>query len=301
MRSDCHIHVRGEEEPSKVLRAMDAAKLDVICAISRPPASTRVDGSPSYSEADDRKRLEDISRIASGDRKRVRAFFFVDPAASDAADQVERAVVDFHVAGVKIIPNHFHVHEERFFPVYERIQRLGVPILFHTGILWANADSSRFCRPADLEILQNFPRIRWMMAHISWPWTDECIAVADRFKTMARWAQKLDPALQHDYAARDVHLHDPAYEPDVACKVDLTPGTPDVYRAEVLAAAWRALGSHMLVFGTDGFGADNFADLARHQERDERIFRDEIGLSDADIDRIMGTNLLKMFEPMQAK
>ncbi len=300
MRSDCHIHALGNEDPSQVLRAMDAAKLDVICAISRAPASTSPDLASVKSMGDDRSRMREISRIASGDRNRVRSFFWLDLAARDAADQVERTVAEFSISAIKIIPDHYHVHEERFFPVFERIQKMGVPVLFHTGILWGNMDSSRFCRPCDLEILQNFPRIRWMMAHVSWPWTDECIAVADRFKTMARHAQKLDPALRKDYAARDVALHDPAYEPDVVCKVDLTPGTPEIYRSEVLTTAWKALGTHMLLFGTDGFGADNFKDLRRHQERDERIFRDELGLSEADIDRIMGTNLLRMFEPVSS-
>ena len=300
MRSDCHIHVRGDEKPDAILKAMDAAKLDLICAISRPPGSAKADADEVRSDPDDRRRMEEVSRMISGDPKRVRGFFWVDPTRPDATDQVERAVADFHFAGVKIIPDHFYVHEQRFFPVYERIQKLGVPILFHTGILWANADSSRFCRPADLEILQNFPRIRWMMAHVSWPWTDECIAVADRFRTMARGAQKLDPALRKDYAARDVSLHDPAYEPDVCCKVDLTPGTPEVYRRDVLLTAWKALGTDMLIFGTDALGADELSGVLRHQQRDERIFRDDLGLSDPDLDRILGTNLLKMFEPLKA-
>ncbi len=300
MRSDCHIHVRGDEKPSKVLRAMDAAKLDLACLISRPPVSAKTDDSEMDHALTDRERMKELSQMCSGDPRRARGFFWVDPAQADAPDQVERAAADFSLSGVKIIPDHYHVHEERFFPLFERIQKLGLPILFHTGILWANADSSRFCRPADLEILQKFPRIRWMMAHISWPWTDECIAVADRFKTMARWAQKLDPALAKDYAARHVHLHDPAFEPDVACKIDLTPGTPEVYRSDVLATAYSALGADMLIFGTDAYGAEDLSAVRAHQVRDERIFRDEIGLDARQIDRIMGTNLLKMFEPMKA-
>ena len=300
MRSDCHIHVRGDEKPDAILKAMDAAKLDLVCLISRPPAASQPD-SPGVVPGDERLRMQEVARMIAADPERVRGFFWLDPRAADAPDQVSRAVGDFGFRGIKIIPDHFYVHEERFFPVYQHIQEAGAPILFHTGILWGNADSSRFCRPADLEILQKFPRIRWMMAHVSWPWTDECIAVADRFKTMARWAGKLDDDLKRDYAMRHVHMHDPAYEPDVCCKVDLTPGTPEVYRAGVLKTAYEALGAHMLLFGTDSLGADDLRDARRHQQRDERIFRDELGLFESDIDRIMGTNVLTMFEPLAAK
>ena len=299
MRSDCHIHVRGDERPAKVLRAMDAARLDVIGAISLPPESFVEQFAGQTGHASDRERMEGAARLIAGNPERIRAFYWLDPTAPDAIVQVERAVADFAFSGVKLIPNHWHPFEERFLPVYEKIQSLGVPILFHTGILWGNADSSRFCMPAALEVLQNFPRLRWLMAHVAWPWTDECIAVADRFKTMARLADGRDPELRRDYAARNVNLHDRRFEVDVACKVDLTPGTPPVYRAEVLTACYEALGSDMLVFGTDASGADDLSSVRSHQERDERIFLDELGLAESDIERILGTNFLRMFEPMK--
>ena len=134
-----------------------------------------------------------------------------------------------------------------------------------------------------------------MLGHVGWPWTDEAIAVADRFKTMARRAAGGDPELNRDVANRDRFLHDPEYAVDVTCKIDLTPGTPPVYRADVLRTCYEVLGVDMLLFGTDALGADDLTQVKIHQERDERIFRD-LGLSDAHIDRIMGTNVLKMFD-----
>ncbi|KPJ55828.1 MAG: hypothetical protein AMS16_03565 [Planctomycetes bacterium DG_58] len=294
MRSDCHIHVRGEEKAEDILRAMDAAKLDLICIISWPPPSTEADPLEKRHPPDDERMAETGAMIAA-DPERVRGFYWVDPLADDAPDQVERAVAEYNYAGVKMIPDHWYPYEERIFPTYERIQTLGVPILFHTGILWGNADSSRFCRPADFEILQEFPKIRFLMGHIGWPWTDECIAVADRFKTMARRADGRDPELAKDAVCRNRNLHNPEYEVDVTCKVDLTPGTPEVYRSEVLRTCYEVLGADMLLFGTDAFGADDLKNVKTHQARDERIFRDELGLSEADIDRIMGTNVLKLF------
>ena len=55
----------------------------------------------------------------------------------------------------------------------------------------------------------------------------------------------------------------------------------------------------MLIFGTDALGADDLSGVLRHQQRDERIFRDDLGLGNADVDRILGTNLLRMFDPLK--
>jgi microsomal dipeptidase-like Zn-dependent dipeptidase len=74
--------------------------------------------------------------------------------------------------------------------------------------------------------------------------------------------------------------------------VDLTPGTPDAYRTDVLRTCYEVLGADMLLFGTDSHGADDLTGVKAQQERDERIFR-EIGVSEADIERIMGSNVLK--------
>ena len=291
MRSDCHIHVRGDETSEDILRAMDRARMDLICIISQPPEVTVADRKPGERPTD-RERMERTGRMISADPERIRAFYWLDPTARDAADQVERAVGDFRFSGVKLIPHHWHIWEDRFFPAYERIQKASVPVLFHVGILWGNADSSRFCRPADYEVMQKFPGVRFAMAHVGWPWTDECIAVADRFKTMARMKDGRDPELKKDVVWRNRNLHERRLEVDVQCKVDLTPGTPDAYRTDVLRTCYEVLGADMLLFGTDSYGADDLTGVEAQQERDERIFRD-IGVSDSDLERVMGSNVLK--------
>jgi predicted TIM-barrel fold metal-dependent hydrolase len=112
---------------------------------------------------------------------------------------------------------------------------------------------------------------------------------------MARLRDGRDPELRKDYVFRSVNVHNPAFEVDVTCKVDLTPGTPVIYRKPVLKLCYEVLGADMLVFGTDALGCDDLSNVKTHQERDEAIFR-ELGLSDAEIERVMGTNVLKIFE-----
>jgi predicted TIM-barrel fold metal-dependent hydrolase len=82
-----------------------------------------------------------------------------------------------------MIPDHWYPYDEFMYPIYEKAEKLGVPIIFHSGILFGFKDSSRFCRPVNYEVLLNFPDLKFALAHISWPWVDECIALWGRFRS----------------------------------------------------------------------------------------------------------------------
>ncbi|MCD6469707.1 hypothetical protein J7L29_02790 [Candidatus Bathyarchaeota archaeon] len=43
-----------------------------------------------------------------------------------------------------MIPDHWYPYDEFMYPIYERVEELGVPIIFHSGILFGFKDSSRF-------------------------------------------------------------------------------------------------------------------------------------------------------------
>jgi len=66
-----------------------------------------------------------------------------------------------------VIPDHWYLHKPRFFTLYEKIQELGVPVLFHSVILFGLKDSSRFCNPCNHEVLIDFLRLRFALAHVS--------------------------------------------------------------------------------------------------------------------------------------
>ena len=289
MRTDCHIHAHGHEKSAAILAEMDRRQVDVIGVMSPTPEANTAE---AHWEA-----FQAASKMASQDRERIRMFARINPTVPGAVDLVERAITELSLSGVKMLPDHWFPYEERFFPLYEKIQELRVPILFHSGILWGNADSSRFCRPVDYEALQLFPRIRFALAHVSWPWTDECIAVADRFLTTARRADGRDPDLARDVALRFVNLENPQYKVDCQMLVDTTRGTPPNYRKEVLATALAVLGPDLLIFGSDTHDAEDLSKTVEHMELDTEILR-ELGRSDQEIDAILGSNFLKLFQPL---
>ncbi len=72
-----------------------------------------------------------------------------------------------------------------YYPVYEWAERLGMPILFHTGMLVRTADDARYgassarMRPVFLDtVARAFPGLNLIAAHLAVPWHVEAAEVA---------------------------------------------------------------------------------------------------------------------------
>ena len=91
---------------------------------------------------------------------------------SETIDQFK----DQGFTGLKFIRPVYSYDDERYFPLYERAEQLGMPILFHTGYLWCapgqrqpglSQDKMRAIRLDT--IARSFPNLRMMMAHLGNP------------------------------------------------------------------------------------------------------------------------------------
>jgi len=269
---DCHVHSRGTERVDDILRAMDQAGVEKICLFS-PYASAEVDVFGGLFSADEeamRNAVEWLGKVVARAPDRIIGFAWIDAQWPSAAQALERAV-DLGIRGVKSIPNHWYPTDECALALFAKMEELGVPGIFHSGILFGFADGSRFCRPVFYEALINYPSVNFALSHISWPWVDECLAVAGRFRAATHGGDR-----------------------EMQMFIDLTPGTPRIWRAEALRKALVYLGDGMLIYGSDTFPADNAERLRASVQRDQAIFREELGLSSEAIDRIMGGNLLRM-------
>jgi predicted TIM-barrel fold metal-dependent hydrolase len=205
MLLDCHVHLSGDAIDRKsLLSVLDAAGVDGCILLSLPPASFAGPGGQSAAD-----RLANLETWCRGETRFV-PFYWVDPVEPDAGRQVELALRE-GVRGFKVIANRFFPGDPRALPVYSAIAAAGRPILFHSGILWDGRDSSRYCRPAEFESLLDVPGLRFALAHASWPWCDECLAVFGKFEQ----ARRARPDLPHMF-------------------IDLTPGTPPIYREDLL-------------------------------------------------------------------
>lgn len=142
-------------------------------------------------------------------------FASIDPARGKAALEEARILVEDHgVRGFKFHPNlqSFFPHDAAAYPLYERIQELGVPALFHTGQSGIGAGMPgsggirlKYSNPLALDdVAVDFPELRIIMAHPSFPWQDEALAVAARhnhvYIDLSGWSPKYFPANLVQYA-----------------------------------------------------------------------------------------------------
>lgn len=104
-----------------------------------------------------------------------------------AVAELERSVRQLGLRGAKLHPGRqrFHPDDRQFYPLWEAATALGVPVLFHTGMMAAGAGTPGgrggrldFTRPIYLDNLAaDFPRLTIIAAHPAWPWPDEALAM----------------------------------------------------------------------------------------------------------------------------
>jgi predicted TIM-barrel fold metal-dependent hydrolase len=116
-------------------------------------------------------------------------FASVDPwRGDDAIAEARRAVGDLRMRGFKFqqAAMAFNPADPRFFPLWEEIQGLGVPCLFHVGTTGLGAGTPGgagfrldHVRPIHLDtVAAAFPRLTIVCAHPAFPWQEEMIAIA---------------------------------------------------------------------------------------------------------------------------
>jgi predicted TIM-barrel fold metal-dependent hydrolase len=271
---DGHIHLAaGESDPEGLAESLRAAGIDGGALISRSPASF-AGPSEALSAA---ARLEGLLEWTR-ERPQLAPLFWIDPMEAGAGAQVA-AAVRRGAAGFKVIPSRHAVGAPAAMEVYRAIAEAGRPILFHCGILWDGRPSSARCRPAEFEALLDVPGLRFALAHAGWPWCDELIAVYGKFQMARRTRPDLD----------------------VEMFVDTTPGTPPIYRREVLRRLFT-VGYDVednVFFGTDGVAPGYDVEWAREWiERDRGILAD-LGLDDAVIEKVFAGNLRRFLGRQQ--
>ncbi|MCD6394370.1 MAG: amidohydrolase family protein [Planctomycetes bacterium] len=255
---DCHVHQSAPTDAKTAADWLERSGVYACHLFSQDPIG-KEDGGRGAIE-----NLADIARELPG---RILPFAWIDPVHPEAAKIAEWAVRDCGMLGYKMIPTSWYPDDPRAKQIYAVAQELAVPIEFHSGILWLRGDTSKYNRPAGFEALWDFPGVRFSLAHIGWPWTDECIAVVQKFKVLNR--------------------NDPERDPFQA-NVDLTPGTPLVYRKDALAKCVACCGVDFMMFGSDSSIPRSTLPEGKWK-RDVDLLR-EIGCTEEDIEKIFYGN-----------
>ncbi|HEV2265548.1 MAG TPA: amidohydrolase family protein [Stellaceae bacterium] len=148
----------------------------------------------------------------------IQAWAAVDPLKGDAAiAEAQYAIRDLKMLGFHFHPimGHFAVNERRFYPLWEAIAALKVPVMIDVGTTGMGAGMPgglgaklRHAHPSCIdELAADFPDLTIVAAHPGWPWIDEMTAVAlhkgNVFWELSGWAPKYFPAqLKTDIRAR---------------------------------------------------------------------------------------------------
>ncbi|WP_028923382.1 amidohydrolase family protein [Pseudonocardia acaciae] len=142
-------------------------------------------------------------------------FASLDPWRGRAAVGAARRLVAEHgVRGFKFHPclQGYYPNDRMAYPLYEAIEELGVPALFHTGQTGIGAGVPggagirlKYANPMFLDdVAVDFPELRIILAHPSFPWQDEALAVATHkpyvYIDLSGWAPKYFPPQLVRYA-----------------------------------------------------------------------------------------------------
>ncbi|TEU00739.1 MAG: amidohydrolase [Dehalococcoidia bacterium] len=140
--------------------------------------------------------------------------------------------------GIKLQPanQRFYPNDRRLWPVYDRAQALGLPIIFHSGAGARGPQAADYAHPRHFpEVLSTFPRLTAVMAHLAWGDFAACADLASAY-----------PNVFFDCCG-------------VINGTEKRPALSD----EKAAAALRQVGTERVMFGSDYPWYDPVLDAAR--------------------------------------
>ena len=159
---------------------------------------------------------EFVARIADRFPDRIIGFGSVDPHKESSVRDLEHAVVDLKLCGLKLHPQAqaFEPNDRAYYPIYAKCVELRIPITFHTGSTYwgAGLDGGgglklRLSNPMLLDdVAAESPELKLIMAHPGWPWQDEQLAIAmhkeNVFIDLSGWSPKYFHPLLVTYMAK---------------------------------------------------------------------------------------------------
>ena len=158
---------------------------------------------------------EEVAEVAAEHNDVLIPFASIDPHKGKmGVREARRLIEEYGVRGFKFHPTAqgFYPNDRMAYPLYEAIQEAGLPALFHTGQTGAGAGAPggmglrlKYSNPMHLDdVAADFPDLTIIMAHPSFPWQDEALAVATHkpncFIDLSGWSPKYFPPNLVQYA-----------------------------------------------------------------------------------------------------
>ena len=251
---DLHVHDFNHDiTPEAFVAQLGEAGIYGAGVFSPPPSEARKGGKDGMGF---KQRLDRVLNFCKEYPGRLFPVLWMH-AYEDGAVEMAKEAAERGISAFKIICNNYYVGDDKSMELMNTIAKLNKSTVFHTGILWDGTPSGQYNRPINWEYLMDIPKLKFAMAHCSWPWYDECIAVYGKVNV----ANKGNPD---------------------ACEIffDLTPGTPVIYRRDLLTKLFAIYGNdvkHNIIFGTDCLLSYDVEGAKKWQEVDNGIYH-ELGV-----------------------
>ncbi len=239
---DAHTHLSGSESgenAADIVATLDACDVDKAFVFA-PLVDVRSWQLVDEDLTDVKAHNDYCADICSGAPERLLGFAVLNPSPQLANGSVGRAVElmieeahrCYHQLGlraIKMVPSGWYPNDPEIIPLYRAIADLGMYTAFHSGI-FLDGHEGAYCRPAYFEAIHQAPKLRAQLAHLSWPWVDECIAVLGQ-ETMFEGDDPKNWQL----------------------KADLSFGMPDDWQLASWQRAIDSLPHTMLIYASDVF------------------------------------------------
>jgi len=152
---------------------------------------------------------EEVAEVAAEHSDVLIPFASIDPAKGKmGAREARRLIEDYGVCGFKFHPSQqgFYPNDRKVYVLYEEIAAAKLPALFHTGQTGVGAGIPgglgvrlKYSNPMYVDdVAVDFPDMPIILAHPSFPWQDEALAVATHKPTvyidLSGWSPKYFPA-----------------------------------------------------------------------------------------------------------
>lgn len=162
-----------------------------------------------------RYKNEEVSEIAAENSDILIPFASIDPwKGKMGVREARRLIREFGIKGFKFHPTFqgFYPNDRMAYPLYEAIQDEGGIALFHTGqtgvgsgMRGGNGMRLKFSNPMYLDdVAVDFPDLKIIMAHPSFPWQEEALAVCQHkpnvYIDLSGWSPKYFPEILVRYA-----------------------------------------------------------------------------------------------------
>jgi predicted TIM-barrel fold metal-dependent hydrolase len=152
---------------------------------------------------------EEVAEVAAEHNDVLIPFASIDPAKGKlGAREARRLITDYGVRGFKFHPSMqgFYPNDRKAYVLYEAIAEAKLPALFHTGQTGVGARVRggmgirlKYSNTLFLDdVAVDFPDMPIILAHPSFPWQDEALAVATHkpnvYIDLSGWSPKYFPA-----------------------------------------------------------------------------------------------------------